>query len=101
MAESKQPNQLDEAIFRKRQTFIKTTIFNKRLTSVLFDTGANESLIRKDLVLNLSEIKPSPIQTAKLFDGSEVNLLGYVNLNRTNDEGLTVKMRSLVKILKS
>jgi len=76
---AKKTNQVDEPIIiQERETFIETITFNKRLINVLFDEGANECLIRKDLVPDTWEIKPSPKATTKLFNGSEVDLLGYV-----------------------
>ena len=99
---NKKSNQENEIITEERATYFNSITFNGRLIDAPIDTGADKSLISKELFndSDLSKMKPS-LSIAKLFDGSEVNLLGYVNLNRTNDEGLTVKMRSLVKILKS
>ncbi len=77
---SQETSKEDELVIRKREKFLHTTQFNGRLINVLIDTGANECLIRKDLVTDISKITPSP-STAKLFDGSEVNLLGCVSEN--------------------
>jgi len=94
---NKKSNQENEIITEERATYFNSITFNGRLIDAPIDTGADKSLIRKELLndSDFSKMKPS-LSIAKLFDGSEVNLLGYVNLNRTNDEGLTVKMRFYV-----
>jgi len=74
-----------------RETYLETLESNGMVINVLIDTGFNECLIRKDLVTDISEMKPSPLKTAHLFDGSKVDLLGYI-YQRITREGKTVEM---------
>ncbi len=84
---SKKTNQEGKPpILPKRETFLDMMGFHGTIITTLIDTGAKECLIRKDIVRDKSEIKPSPKTTTKLFDGSVVTLLGYIKLIRSNDE---------------
>ncbi len=88
---SKKTNESNELIVQERATFLNTWLYKGRMINVLIDTGADECLIRKDLILDKSRIEPSPNTTAKLFNGSEVNLLGYINESVTY-EGVKLEM---------
>ena len=87
---SKKMSQNDELVFQERRIFTKTSAFKKSgLINALYDTGANECLIRKDLLPDKSKVKHSPNPTAKLFDGSIVHLLGFILLTHLKIFGST------------
>ncbi len=79
----------------ERKRFLQSWTFDGKAITVLMDTGINECLVRKDLMTNSYKIMPSPIKTAKLSDGNEVDLIGYVEWNPTF-EGKTLEMHLYV-----
>ncbi len=90
---SEKVNQEDEpSSLPKIETFLSTMKVYGKAMIVLIDTGVYECLIRQDFVTDMSLIKPSPNSAVKLLDGSEVNILGYVDMAYTDREGKVVEI---------
>jgi len=80
----------EERVILKRETFIFPFCAGEKVMNALVDTGSSECLVRKDMI-DSSDIKPTQFATATIFDGTEVDILGCVDVAITND-GKTVEV---------
>jgi len=70
----------EEPVNPERETFIILMRVDEKGMYALVDPSSGECLIRKDLLKDSVILKPTKFATTKLFDGTEVNLLGYINV---------------------
>ena len=84
----------EKKIIPKRETYLISMSVGESMYA-LVDPGSGESFIRKDLLIDSVILKPTKFATATLFDGTEVDILGCVDVPITN-QGKTVEMRCYV-----
>ena len=85
----------EERVIPKRETYLLPMRVGGRAMNALVDPGSEECLVRKDLLKDSCDIRPAEFPAATLFDGTEVDILGCVDVPITNQDK-RVEMRCYV-----